>query len=114
MWRDGHIRPVVTRSLLKRYLKILDNLGVPKPYLDWWVLWLTAPEKSLYLETDRILKGEVPELCLEAARAGSCIWIISKWNRWLEKPGENTEDVPRWIGPTDFLSNFKERRHGIS
>ena len=48
-WRDGKIRPVVSRGLLKYYLRQLEDIGCSTALMRWWSLWLTNSERSLYL-----------------------------------------------------------------
>jgi predicted nucleic acid-binding protein len=48
-WRDGKIRPVVSRELLKYYLRQLEKAGCSTALMRWWSLWFTNSERSLYL-----------------------------------------------------------------
>ena len=67
-WRDGLIQPVVTRDLLLLYLKTLRQAGLSPELVRKWSLWLTAAEKTIYLEGLAVEQGSGLELCREVAR----------------------------------------------
>jgi hypothetical protein len=68
-WRDGEIRPVVTRELLLLYLRTLSLAGLNPDLIRKWSLWLTA--KSLYLEKSASLQSTGLVLCREVASDNS-------------------------------------------
>lgn len=50
-WRDGRILPVVTRPLLRYYLRVLRGLGLSDRQLRRWVMWFTADSKVVHATT---------------------------------------------------------------
>ncbi len=46
-WRDGRIRPVVTRPLLRYYLRVLRGLGLSERQTRRWMLWFTVESKAM-------------------------------------------------------------------
>lgn len=97
-WREGRIRLVVTRSLLRRYLKLLATMGVGQDLLRRWVAWFTSLEKVVYLpEADSEGRSDAA-LCLEAARLGQARWIVPG-----DKTGcEGKVRKIRWVTPSGF------------
>jgi hypothetical protein len=68
-WRDGLIVPVVTRELLVLYLKTLRQVGLGPELVRKWSLWLTAADKTVYLEGLSVSQASGLELCGEIAAA---------------------------------------------
>jgi hypothetical protein len=100
-WRAGRIRLVVTRSLLKRYLTLLVNMGVGQDLLRRWIAWFTSPEKAVYLPEADSEGGSDAALCLEAARWGQARWIVPG-----EKAGGRGKGGKiRWVTPAGFQSD---------
>ena len=48
-WRDGEVIPVISRELLRDYVRHLNKIGCPDEILKWWIIWLTHPRRSWYL-----------------------------------------------------------------
>jgi len=97
-WRDGRIRLVVTRSLLKRYLTLLATMGVGQDRLRRWIVWFTSPEKAVYLPEADSEGGSDAVLCLEAARLGQARWIVPGDKTGREGKGRKI----RWVTPSGF------------
>lgn len=100
-WRDGRIRLVVTRGLLKRYLTLLANMGVGQDLLRRWIGWFTSPEKAVYLPDPDSEGGSDAELCLEAARSGQARWIVPGDKAGGEGKGRKV----RWVTPSGFQAD---------
>lgn len=97
-WRDGALLPVVSRELLHRYLKLLDALGLPPRLLKKWALWLTSPERSLFIEETPALGIGTTDLVFQTASAGAAEVII-----YNEIKGANSATVPLMISAKEFL-----------
>ena len=69
LWRDGTILPVVTRELLLLYLRTVRQAGLDQDLVRKWSLWLTAADKTLYLENLPPTKTTGLPLCREIATA---------------------------------------------
>ena len=69
LWRDGLIVPVVTRELLLLYLRTLRQAGVGPELVRKWSLWLTAADKTIYLEGLSVSQASGLQLCREVAAA---------------------------------------------
>ena len=48
-WRDGQIRPVLTRRTLAHALGLLREAGLSRSTLERWALWLSDSQKVLIL-----------------------------------------------------------------
>ncbi len=97
-WRDGGIRPVVTRDLLRVYLRLLRDLGVPDPILRRWVLWFSAEGKSAFLDELGPDTASILEILYDATVRGQAGVILSTH----EQP--NGAEGPPWMLVDDFLS----------
>lgn len=99
LWRDGLLQPVLCRGLLVRYLKTLRALGLTEEILKRWTLWLTAPEKCLYLrESPEVVPG-LEQLCLAAAESGGAGCIVSRNSPTVS----NASQTVHWISARAFL-----------
>ncbi len=47
-WRDGKLKPVISRDLALCYTKLLRAAGLGPDLLKRWLWWFTDPEKSEY------------------------------------------------------------------
>lgn len=101
MWRDGFLLPVVSRELLRCYLRLLDTLGVPPRLLTQWTLWFTSPSNSLFVEAPS--PGPPEGDLLSRAAAGHAEFIIQHTNFSLK-----AVHVPL-ISAKDFLSRFRRQ-----
>lgn len=62
-WRNGSIRPQVTRPLLASTLETLRECGLEDDTLERWALWLTDPRASDYHRLESTdLKGTLKDL----------------------------------------------------
>ena len=75
LWREGRIRPLLTRGLLARYLRTLHRVGLPERLLRRWAWWFGSPDKCGLLELSGPEASTGWALCQQAARAGgtSCV-----------------------------------------
>lgn len=63
LWRDGGIRPQVTRPILTATLETLKECGLEDDTLGRWALWLTDPRSCDYHRLAAAdLKGSLREL----------------------------------------------------
>jgi hypothetical protein len=67
-WRDGHIKPVITRRILSHTLGLLNQIGISQDTLQLWALWLTHRSKVHIL---RDSDGPLETLCLEYIHAAA-------------------------------------------
>jgi len=109
-WRDRHIRLVVTRSLLERYLRLLSKSGLSQQLLRRWMGWFTSPERAVYLSETSPIEQSDSELCAQAARLGKARWIISHSKvegNALEQgsPGQKVH----WLTLSGFLAKQGEK-----
>jgi len=108
LWRDGRIRPVVTRELLGEYARLLRNLGFPLAILRQWVLWFTHAEKSVYLEPQSSPSDASPDPCARAAQLGEAVLVISA----AVKPPPQNAPPSEWqtvrrVTPAQYLASLK-------
>ena len=73
-WRDDQLCPVVCRSLLVRYFRLLHQLALPERLVRWWGWWLGSPVKTLILP-DPDSWSTLEELCdrLAVDADASCV-----------------------------------------
>ena len=88
-WRDALILPIVTRELLLLYVRTLNQSGLPHELIRKWSLWLTAPGKSLYLETATPLQKTGLELCDAIAQQNDAIVLTRIFHSSLDRAAEN-------------------------
>lgn len=74
-WREGRVQPVVSRSLVLRYLRLFHRLGVPERTLRWWGWWLGSPFKVHRVEPDPP-NPNLEGLCLTLAKQTGAEWIL--------------------------------------
>lgn len=98
MWRDGVVMPVVSRELLRSYLRLLDRLGVTPRVLARWTLWFTSPGTAVFLEEEAEPAGNRPEL--RARTAGKAELVI-----YRETAPESRSD-PTVLSAKEFLAKF--------
>jgi hypothetical protein len=68
-WRDGRIIPVLNRELLLLSLKTLRQAGFGPDLIRKWSLWLTSPDKAIYLDDFETRRESINEICLALADA---------------------------------------------
>ena len=100
-WRDGLLLPVVSRELLRHYLKLLDALGLPSRLLKQWTLWLTSPETSLFLEEPLPATASTVDLLLRTASAAPAEFIICN----ATPPNLPAARKPQFISAAAFLKS---------
>lgn len=69
-WREGRIRPVLTRRMLAHALGLLRDAGLPYVLLERWALWLSDAQKVRMLEDGTEGQPILAEY-VEAARKAS-------------------------------------------
>lgn len=85
LWRDGVVRPVVTRGLLAAYLSVLRSMGVSGGLLRRWALWFTAKDTvEVYMDGDAPASS-VAACLAQAAALGACPIIVNRpvWRDFL-------------------------------
>ena len=75
-WRDKAVVPVVSRQLLRRYLKLLSKAGVHARLLNQWGLWFTSPATSIFAGDVEDTEGSLT-VCVRTAVAGAATMIIT-------------------------------------
>jgi hypothetical protein len=109
-WREGRIQPVVSRSLVLRYLRLLHRLGLSERTLRWWGWWLGSPFKVHVVDPDppmRALEG----LCRALAEQTGAEWILH--GRIEEAETASTEMgavPPHWIAVHRFQIEARSPR----
>ena len=77
-WRNGKIRPVVTRDLLAAYVRVFRALGLPDVQLRKWLYWFTSKETSDFLpEPAHSQDAPLPRLLFDAAQRGHAEFIVT-------------------------------------
>ena len=76
-WRDGKVRPVVTRELLVLYLKILRSMKLPDSQLRTWTIWFTAKDKSIFISEPASHEMKWNEVLIDAAQRGDAEVVVS-------------------------------------
>ena len=69
-WRNGQIRPALTRRMLAHALGLLREIGLSNSLLERWALWLSDSQKVFLLE-DGIKDQSILAEYVEAARRAS-------------------------------------------
>lgn len=62
-WRDGQLRPVISRDLALTYTKTLRSIGLGSVLLKRWLWWFSAAEKSEYHPEIVTKPGNPASLC---------------------------------------------------
>lgn len=101
-WKDGALRPVVCRNLLKRYLGVLKRLGVVDPQsLRAWVWTWSDRESVTWIEDPVPESSPGRALCQALATKQSCALLV-----WMaDDPG--ARDLPLVVpaaGLSDWLA----------
>ena len=90
-WRDGRVQPVVSRSLLIRYFRLLRRLALPERLLRWWGYWLaTAPKVQIV--NDPPEAASLQQLCSALATQTPAPYIV------VSQPGKD-EALPTTLDP---------------
>jgi hypothetical protein len=77
LWRDRRIRPVLNRSLLLRYIKLLRQLGLDDRLLKRWAWWFNSNMRTVFLDDPQVIGPvAVPELCASLARQSQAVCVI--------------------------------------
>lgn len=104
-WRDGGLVPVVSPGLLRRYLRLLSGLGLPRLQLRRWAWWFTSPEKSCFVDRADPLLQTLPELCGLLATEAGLKWIIHSGRLSFRPEEAAPEQGHPWISAVDYLAN---------
>lgn len=107
LWRDGGIRPVVTRDLLRAYAQLLETLGIPPPVIRQWALWFTSAEASRYIDWTAPNPCNTFALCTDAAELGKTRVVISRREEPPREEREVHESRPiTWSTPSEYLASL--------
>ena len=106
-WRDGQLLPVVNRSLLMSYFRLLRGLGGTEVLIRRWGWWFTSRDHALFQpgETSTAVNGM--RQCEELARAGQAEWIICSGRKFYPAPKEPS-DGASWITAEAFVERRGE------
>jgi hypothetical protein len=107
-WRDGIIQPVVNADLLRRYFKLLKGMGLSEELVRRWGWWLTASEKSHFLESVRFSELNGQALCAQVAlQAGArCVLYAVVCDSRFPALTEIGRPVP-WVRVNEFLKELE-------
>lgn len=108
LWRDGLVRPVVTRMLLGRYLRTLGRLGLGEELLRRWAWWFGSPAKCLLLDRDEPPGVSVWQLCLEAAAAAGSACIVHGARTKPPSAGP-TKPAVRCVSAGEYVATLPRR-----
>lgn len=104
LWRDGRLRPVVSRTLISRYLRLWHGLGLSARDLRRWGWWLTASDKAHFVPEDRPPPDSTRLLCERLAVESGAERIIHGGSSAV--PGEEPVSGPepfRWQSAAELL-----------
>ena len=102
LWRDGSLRPIITRDLLIAYLRLLKALRIPDEILRRWTQWFTATSKSTVLRDANPDQQQPANLLADAAQRGNAETIL-----YVDiPPAASATDPPRQT-VTKFLENLR-------
>ena len=97
-WRQGKIRPVVTRRILNHTLGLLRLLGLSRELLELWALWLTHRDRIRVLTLDDTSASSRMEYVNACIQRGSCPLITDRPGDFL---GTGRRD-PLIVAPADL------------
>jgi len=97
LWRDGRIRPAVSRALLARYLRVLRALGLEERLLRRWAWWFSSAAWVHYTAGDPDESLPLADLCLQVARQNAAEYILHG-GLVMSAPGA----LP-WLAAAEFL-----------
>jgi len=102
-WRDRRLQPVVSRSLLIRYFRLLRRLALPERLLRWWGYWLASAPKVEILH-DPPEPGPLTELCLALASSAQATYVVTSQRApRVQPPGPADSESPRWVTISDLV-----------
>jgi hypothetical protein len=94
-WRDGTFKVILNRQLLLLHLRTLRDIGLTDELIKRWTLWLTSPEKAIFLSDVTFVESSSPALCDAIASGAEFRRIICR----SKPPGAS----PQWITASEFL-----------
>lgn len=103
LWREGRIRPLVTRGLLARYLRTLHRVGLPERLLRRWAWWFGSLDKCGLLELSEPEASTGWALCQQAARAGGAAFVVHA-NRSKPPPTLPQQPSVHYVPAADFVA----------
>jgi len=102
-WRDQRLQPVVSRSLLLRYFRLLRRLALPERLLRWWGYWLAAAPKVEILH-DPPEPGPLAELCVALAGSAQASYVVTAQRApRVQPPDPAASESPRWVTVRDLV-----------
>ena len=102
-WRDGRLRPVTNRDLLRFYLRILSRLGLGEELLGRWARWLTSADTAVYLEQLEAPGEGIGSLCDRIAREGAADCVVHAGMLGDLLPSDVADGVV-WVTFEQFLA----------
>jgi hypothetical protein len=106
LWRDGHVRWVVNRWLLVRYLRLLGRLGVAPDVIRWWSWWLADPARVVYLD-NTVVPDDPYRTCSALARMGGATALVYA-TRAEEMGCRGGTDSVRWVHVSAFIAEWAQ------
>lgn len=77
-WREGRIRPVLTRRMLAHALELLKGLGCSREALARWALWLTDADRVRLLPDGPPGRPLLEEYVDAARRSGAGVILAER------------------------------------
>lgn len=75
-FRDGEIKPVISRQILNHTLGFLSAIGLPKDVLVIWALWLSRHEK-VHIVKSNTARQPICEVYLDPCIDGDASAIVT-------------------------------------
>ncbi|HOX04581.1 MAG TPA: hypothetical protein P5555_20420 [Candidatus Paceibacterota bacterium] len=107
LWRDGRLRPVVSRSLIAGYLRLWHGLGLSATDRRRWGWWLTAADRAHFVPEDRPPPDSTRLLCERLALESGARHIIHGGSSAVssDEPVSGPEPF-RWRLAAEFLESL--------
>src|SRR4030095_6479420 len=93
--------PVLNRSLLVRYLRVLRTLGLDERLLRWWSWWFSAASRALYAPASTADAAPTHDICSDLARLHAPCFVV---HSDLVTPPPAAAD---WLAATAFIRGFE-------
>lgn len=97
-WRDGHIRPVITRRILAHTLNLFRKIGLSVDVIQIWALWLTHRDRSSILTQELSCESMQEEYTRAAVLSGAHALIT----RTPKDFDHNTVEKVKIITPSEM------------
>lgn len=98
LWRDGRMRPVLNRTLLLRYLRLLRSLGLDERLLRRWGWWFTSSQRAEFREEEVAPDPETVVLCNGLASRSGAEFVVHGGAVTAATTGT------RWVTASELLS----------